>query len=332
LIQNCCLETREQQQQALQAIGENTNFYLQYQGYNDLTLQQQYGNFVSKIMAANYPEYTQAINHTKKDKIKIGYVSAYLQWHTVGIIFLGWIKQHNSDLFEIYSYHLGQDTDEITDLFRYYSDHFHHIYNNLELTLQQILADKIDILVFLDIGMSPQTTQLAGLRLAPIQCAAWGHPVTTGLPTIDYFISAEYLEPVDAKDHYTEQLMTLPNLGIYYQKPALPKTLKKRSEFGLKEDSIIYLSSQSLFKYFPQYDQIFCAIAQQVKTAQFIFLSHWNSAITQQFKHRLNRAFSQLGLDFKNYCVILPRLSKQDYLQLHLLADIALDTFQFTGF
>jgi predicted O-linked N-acetylglucosamine transferase (SPINDLY family) len=332
LIQNCPLETTEQQQQALQAIADNTNFYLQYQGYNDLTLQQQYGEFVSKVMAANYPEYTQKITRRKTDKIKIGYISAFLQWHTVGIVFLGWIKQHNSDLFEIYCYHLGQDTDEITDLFHYYSNQFYHNPNDLESTLQQIIADKIDILVFLDIGMSPQTTQLAGLRLAPIQCAAWGHPVTTGLPTIDYFISAEYLEPIDSKDHYTEQLTTLPNLGIFYQKPTLPILLKNRSEFGLQENSIIYLSSQSLFKYLPQYDQIFGAIAQQVENAKFIFLSHWNSEITQQFKHRLNRAFSQLELDFKNHCVILPRLSKPDYLQLHLLADIALDTFQFTGF
>jgi predicted O-linked N-acetylglucosamine transferase (SPINDLY family) len=332
LIQNCSLETTAEKQQALQGIAENTNFYVQYQGDNDLAIQQQYGQFVSRIMAANYPEYTQKITHRKTNKIKVGYISAYLQWHTIGILFLGWIKQYNSDLFEIYSYHLGQKVDEITDLFRYYSDNFYYNPHNWEATLQQIIADKIDILVFLDIGMSPQTTQLAGLRLAPIQCAAWGHPVTTGLPTIDYFISAEDLEPIHRKNHYSEQLITLPSLGIFYQKPALPKCLKNRSDFRLKEESIIYLSSQSLFKYLPQYDQIFCAIAQQVKTAQFIFLSHWNSAITQQFKHRLNRTFSQFGLNFKNHCVILPRLSKQNYLRLHLLADIALDTFQFTGF
>ncbi len=332
LINNVSLETREEKQLALEAIGENTNFYLQYQGDNDLKLQQQYGQFVSQIMAANYPKYTQNRRSQKKDKLRIGYISAFLQWHTVGIVFLGWIKQHNSDLFEIYCYHLGAETDEITDLFKYYSNYFYHLPNNLEEIIQQIDTDKIDILVFLDIGMSPLITQLAGLRLAAIQCAAWGHPVTTGLPTIDYFISAELLESAIAKNHYSEQLFCLPNIGIYYQKDHRFTPVKKRSDFNLKTNSIIYLSSQSLFKYLPEYDVVFAAIAQTVKTAQFIFFSHWNSEITQQFKQRLSLVFTQFGLNFEEYCLILPRLNKQDYLQLHLLADIALDTFEFTGF
>ncbi len=332
IIQNCPLETTEEKQLALQAIGENTNFYLQYQGYNDLALQQEYGNFVLRVMAANYSKYTQKLTRRKTDKIKIAYISAFLEWHTIGIVFLGWVKQHNSDLFEVYCYHLGQEADDVTDLFCYYSEHFYHIPNHLEMTIKQIIADKIDIIVFLEIGMSPLIIQLAGLQLAPIQCAAWGHPVTTGLPTINYYISAEYLEPIHPKNHYCEQLITLPNLGIYYQKPSLPNPLKSRDRFGLKTESIIYLSCQSLFKYLPQYDKIFGAIATQVKKAQFIFLSHWNSAITEQFKQRLNLAFAKFGLNFEDYCVILPRLDKQDYLQLHLLSDISLDTFKFTGF
>ncbi|MGB3534359.1 MAG: tetratricopeptide repeat protein [Microcoleaceae cyanobacterium] len=332
IIQNCPLETVEEKNLALQAIADNTNFYLQYQGYNDLALQQYYGKFVSEVMAANYPEYTEKITIRKTDKIKIGYISAFLQWHTVGIVFLGWVKQHNFDLFEISCYHIGAEVDEITDLFCYYSDHFYHIADDLEAIIQQIQIDEIDILVFLDIGMSPQTTQLAGLRLASIQCAAWGHPVTTGLPTIDYFISSEYLEPIHAQNHYSEQLITLPNLGIYYPPPQLPQLRKTRSDFKLKKNSIIYLSAQSIFKYLPQYDAIFCAIAQKVKNAQFVFFTHWNSEITEDFKQRLNLAFSQKNLNFNDYCIILPRLDKSDYLQLHLLADISLDTFEFTGF
>ena len=33
--------------------------------------------------------------------------------------------------------------------------------------------------------MDATTFALAALRLAPVQCAGWGHPVTRGLPTID---------------------------------------------------------------------------------------------------------------------------------------------------
>ena len=46
----------------------------------------------------------------------------------------------------------------------------------------RIRTDGVDVLVYPEIGMDPTTIAIASLRLAPRQCAAWGHPVTTGLP------------------------------------------------------------------------------------------------------------------------------------------------------
>ena len=335
LIEQTDLEDLEVKQQALTAIARGTHFYLQYQGYDDLELQKQYGGFVHRIMQANYPEWTKPLLLTQlspNQKIKVGYISSHLTWHTVGLVFLGWLRDCDRDQFEIYCYYTGKDTDFITNLFQLYSDQFYHIYGNLENIVEQILADQIHILVFLDIGMCPQLTQIAGLRIAPIQCAAWGHPITTGLPMIDYFISAELLEPPRAENHYSERLFCLPNLGINYAQPPLLEQQKTRLDFGLKADTILYLSCQSLFKYLPDFDLILVAIAKQVKTAQFVFIAHWNAAITEKFKQRLKRSFAENNLNSKKYCIILPRLDKLDYLQLNNLADIGLDTLQFTGF
>jgi predicted O-linked N-acetylglucosamine transferase (SPINDLY family) len=63
-----------------------------------------------------------------------------------------------------------------------------------------------------------------------------------------------------------------------------------------------------------------------------VFISHWNCAITEKFRQRLKRVFSQFSLKSEDFCIILPRLEKSDYLQLNLIADIGLDTVQFTGF
>lgn len=335
LIQETDLENLEVRHQALKAIGRGTYFYLQYQGYDDLKLQQQYGKWVHQVMNANYPEWTKplALRPLKENqKIKIGYISPHLTWHTVGLVFLGWLRNCEHNQFEIYCYFTGEKADSITNLFELYSDYFYHIYGNIEKIVEQILADELDILVFLDIGMCPQMTQIAGLRLAPTQCVAWGHPVTTGLPTIDYFISAEFLEPLNAETHYSETLIRLPNLGINYHQPLLPEIVRSRSDFGLKPDSILYLSCQSLFKYLPDFDQILVAISQQVKSVQFVFIAHWNTAITEKFKQRLKRTFAQNHLNSEDYYIILPRLDKENYLQLNLLADIGLDSIQFTGF
>ncbi|MFB2967562.1 tetratricopeptide repeat protein [Aerosakkonema sp. BLCC-F183] len=335
LIQPTFLNHPEAKESALKGIGWRTNFYLQYQGYNDLELQKQYGQFVHKVMAKKYPQWLGKLPLSplnRDEKIRIGYISDCFHWHTVGIVFMGWLKNCDRQHFDISSYYINSITDELTQQFQIYSDRFHHIPDNLEAISQQIIADKLHILVFLDIGMTPQMTQLAALRLAPIQCAAWGHPVTTGLPTIDYFISSDLMEPSNAKEHYSETLIRLPNIGISYPKPIIPELSKSRSDFHLRSDAVVYLSCQSLFKYLPQYDYIFGEIAQQVPQAQFVFVSHLAAPIIEQFRQRLQRAFAKFHLESEEYCVILPRQNQLDYWNLNLVSDIFLDTFGFTGF
>ncbi len=85
-----------------------------------------------------------------------------------------------------------------------------------------IRADALDALVYPELGMDATTFALAALRLAPVQCAAWGHPVTTGHATIDAYFSCGAMEPADADAHYTERLIPLPGIGTDYARPAIP--------------------------------------------------------------------------------------------------------------
>ncbi|MDY7019755.1 MAG: tetratricopeptide repeat protein [Cyanobacteriota bacterium] len=336
LILETDLSSSKNTESLLEATSNHTNFYLQYQGYNDLELQQQYGQFIHHILEKNFPQWVQPIPQRVDEKIdskiKIGYVSSFLNWHTVGIVFLGWLQERNTEDFEVSCYYTGNESDRLTNLYQFYSDHFYQLNGEFTEIVQKIYNDQLDILVFLDIGMCPLTTQIASLRLATVQCSAWGHPVTTGLPTIDYFISADLLEPKNAPEHYSEKLIRLPNLGIYYQQQAIPELQKTREDFGLNNNAVIYLSCQSLFKYSPQYDSVFIKISQQVTLAQFVFVSHWNDSITDKFKKRLKQSFAEFDLESEDYCIILPRLEQSDYLQLNLIADIGLDTIDFTGF
>jgi len=335
LTTNCSLKTEFFQKQALNATAVNTNFYLQYQGENDLELQQKYGQFVHQVMAANYPQWVEPLLMPTLDsgeRIRIGYISACLQWHTVGMVFSGWLEHRNRDEFEVYCYDVGRQGDRLTDWFRINSDYFYSIPDDIPGVCQQIQQDSLHILVFLDIGMYAPMTQLASLRLAPVQSVAWGHPITSGLPTLDYFISSDLMEPENAQMHYSEQLIRLPNLGIYFPKPTIPELNKNRADYGIFDDAVMYLSCQSLFKYLPKYDIIFPRICEQVATAKLVFIGHKNTPITAQFCQRLEAAFAQLGLDYHDFCIILPRQSKRDYWNLLSMADIGLDTFEFTGF
>jgi predicted O-linked N-acetylglucosamine transferase (SPINDLY family) len=335
LIQQTSLDTLEARDNALKGISCHTNFFLQYQGKNDLELQKKYGQFVHWIMAANYPEWVESLPILptgQNGKIRIGYVSDSMRSNGSGKLYLNWLRNCDREKFEVYCYYIHSISDQLTHQFQLLSSTFYHIPNNLEAVCRQIINDQLHILVFPDIGMQPAIAQIAGLRLAPVQCTSWGHPVTSGLPTIDYFLSSDLMEPENAQEHYAEQLIRLPNMGFSYSKPIIPEVTKTRGDFQLREDAVIYLSCQSLYKYLPQYDYIFPEITKIVPSAQFAFVaSHQSYHITDQFQQRLQRAFAKFGLKSDDYCVIVPRQYTIGYLNLMLVSDIFLDTFAYSG-
>jgi predicted O-linked N-acetylglucosamine transferase (SPINDLY family) len=106
--------------------------------------------------------------------------------------------------------------------------------------------------------------------------------------------------------------------------------MKQRSDFSLENNDVVYLSSQSIFKYLPEYDRIFPAIATKVNNAKFVFIELYKS-LTEKFKHRLEKVFAEYDLNVDNYCLFLPRLREDDYLQLNFVTDVFLDTFGWSG-
>src|ERR1051326_991479 len=276
LIGGLSLQTPAACRQALEAVAGHVNFYLSYQGCDDLQLQEKCGKFVHRIVTANFPDWARAVPMPGLDnRVRVGYVSAFFRNHSVSKTHLGWLREHNGSEFDVYAYYLGEKMDAVTAELHGCTKRFQHSLNSITDVCRAIRSDNLHVLVFLDLGMKPVMTQAASLRLAPIQCSTWGHPVTSGLPTVDYFLSSALMEPRNAHCHYTERLVTLPGVGICYRKPIIPKVLlrKSRHDYGLRTDAIVYLSCQSLFKYPPEDDGIFPAIAKQIPEAQFVFLT-----------------------------------------------------------
>jgi predicted O-linked N-acetylglucosamine transferase (SPINDLY family) len=334
LIENTPLETAHERRLAVQGIGSMTNFFLQYQCRNDVALQTSYGQFASKVMGSAYPEWSlerSMAARPARGNPRIGYVSSFMRAHTVGEFLAGWLKHHDREQFDIHCYHLGTQTDAMTPRFVERAKVFHQIGDDLEKAARCILADDLQVLVYTDIGMNALATQLAALRLAPVQCKGWGHPVTTGLPTIDYYLSSDLMEPEDAQQHYSETLVRLPNLALAYTPPDLPRLPKTRRDFGLPENAFICLNSQSLFKLLPQHDDIYPRIALAAPGVRFVFLAHGVQEITEQFMQRLAAAFETFGLTAEDYCHMLPRQNFPDFLSLNLASDLLLDSFDWSG-
>ena len=179
----------------------------------------------------------------------------------------------------------------------------------------RIAEEDLDVLFFTDIGMEPISYALAFSRLASVQCATWGHPVTTGIETIDYFVSSELLEVAEADDHYSKRLVRLKTLPIYYPRPALPVPSRGRERFHLPATGNIYGCPQSLFKLHPEFDNLLGEILRRDGQGTLVLLQgmhrSWDEILSQRFATTIPDVIDRVR--------ILPVLSQDDFLLAHLL-------------
>jgi predicted O-linked N-acetylglucosamine transferase (SPINDLY family) len=315
------------------AVGSNQPFYLPYQGQNDRDLQSKYGALVCRAIAAKYPAAPMPSAPARDEKIRIGIVSGFFRYHSNWKIPIqGWLSQLDRSKFEVFGYHTGNDRDAQTEIAAKMCDRFVHGPLPGERWRQEILADRPHILIYPEIGMEPTSAWLAAHRLAPAQCASWGHPNTTGYPTIDYFLSSDLMEPDDGEQHYSEHLVRLPNLSIYYEPLDVGVAQLSREQLGLRPSAVVYWCGQSLFKYLPQYDQVFARITREVGDCQFAFIqSHHGGGMNERFRKRLERAFAVFGLDAGKHCVFLPRLGAAQFAGAISQCDVVLDSIGWSG-
>jgi protein O-GlcNAc transferase len=315
-------------------VGLYVPFFLAYQGRNDRDLQNRYGALVCRAMAAQHPAVALAPPPTTSERIRIGIVTGFFWQHTVWKIMIkGWLTQLDRRRFEVFGYHTSTMRDAETDTAAKLCERFVRGPRLIEHWRETIAADAPHVLLYPDINMDPAAAGLAALRLAPVQCMSWGHPETSGYPTIDYFLSSELMEPADADAQYTETLVRLPNLSVYYEPFDVAPAQMSRQEFVLRPDAIVYWCGQSLFKYLPQDDDIYPRIAQAVPNCQFAFIEHPNGkSATEVFRKRLERAFAAHGLAAADRCVILPRLLPPQFTAAVGLCDIVLDSIGWSGF
>src|SRR5262249_43377144 len=135
-----------------------------------------------------------------------------------------------------------------------------------------------------------------------------------------------------ADAHYTEKLIRLPNLSVYYE-PVEPMPVQlDRAAIGLREDAVVYWCAQSLPKYLPQHDEVFARIAANVPSCQFAFIEFAGGRnVTELFKARLDRAFQAVGLCAEDHCVFLPRLAPERFTAAIGQCDVVLDSIGWSG-
>jgi predicted O-linked N-acetylglucosamine transferase (SPINDLY family) len=301
-----------------------TSFFLAYQGENDRAIQQK----IAELCSAGRRDYTGDFpTPAAGGKIRVGFLSSFFKDHTIGQLNRGLVERLDRERFEVVLFSLAAADDLVARQMRAAADRAIELPKDAELARQRVAEERCDLLYYTDIGMSPAAFALATARLAPVQCVTWGHPVTTGLPTIDYFVSSELVEPADAEAHYSERLARLPSLGTYYYRPELPPSPKPRRAFGLDDEHHWYLCPQTLFKFHPDFDELLAEILRRDSRGRIAIIQgryeHW----TELLVRRMHRTMA----DCVNRVHLVPSQARPDFLSLLAACDVMLDTLHFGG-
>lgn len=306
------------------------SFYLAYHNHNNKSIMTELGQFFRE----KSPELNVTSPHVKTwsppvasgRRIRVGIVSQFLVEHTIGKLYQGFIRHLDRSRFEVIVVHtckskldgFSQEIDGLAE---------RSIVLPVALKDQQevIASEEIDVLFFPDIGMEVSTYFLAFARLAPVQVVSWGHPDTTGLDTMDYFLSAESIEPDTAEDHYSERLIRFNRLPCHYQPLIIPEHVAGRSELGLPETGTIYACPQALFKFHPEFDPILAEILKGDESGHIVILDGKYDTWTTLLRERWEKTFPELS----EKVIVLPRMPLGRFMELMAHVDVLLDPIHF---
>lgn len=310
----------------LAEIGQLPQFYLGYHSRDDRPLQEK----LAAALAVACPSLRFQAEHCKAGRwqpgkrLRLGIVSRHLYSHTIGKLMQGLLAGLGQSGMDVFVFFLGQRDDEVSARIAA-SGHPVRLPPRLNQARAIIAEARLDILLYPDIGMEPITYFLAHARLAPVQAVTWGHPITTGLPNMDIFLSADSIEPLGAETHYSEKLVRLPHPPLCYDRPP-PVPPMDLPRLGLKAGGKLVVCPQTLFKFHPHFDTLIAMVLRTTPSARLVLIegrADWRRHLTTRFAAGFPDVIDRI--DF------VPRLSQQDFIGLCAAADLMIDIPQWAG-
>jgi hypothetical protein len=261
-------------------------------------------------------------NKPLKNKIAI----ATALWHPTTAVYktcFDFINSLRND-YHLTLIHLGNQSDDIDKSI--FSDVRYVQTTGDVLNLDQIADNDFMFVYYTDVGMNYPSRYMSNLRIAPIQAAGCGHPVSTFGSEIDYFFSGKDSEVIEeAENNYSERLVLIPGVGLH---PVIPNYEVKNIQ-KTRDDFIISCSwGANKFNY-PMILNLKRIIERSEKKLLFRFFPSWMLLRDNKFLAFNIEAASILGKD--NFEVI-PDSNFDVYLSMLEEGDISIDSYHFGGF
>ena len=323
-------------------------YNLTYHNCNNAFILYEHGRLYSRMLNKLYKNHGGIYRLPKNLPIKnsnsrkkIGFVSQYLFQHSVGKVSVGIIEQlYKRNEFEIHIFANIPRNDPYSQILVGNCHKYHQFSKEGQLDwIQKIQSENIDILIFLDPIMDITMYILACFRIVPIQIATSGHPESSGLLSIDYFVSSRVFEKCNDVN-YVEELVLFDSLNMYYYSPNkflnfnIYDMLKQCNKSTIRQffnfpDCHIYAISCPCLKISPQFEKIIHKILLDDPNGILIMTEDINSFY---FKKIINRFNKNMSSDICNRIYTIPFINNQEiFYKFIYSADIILDPYPFGG-
>ena len=307
-------------------IASTTPFFLHYLGECSDDMRR-YGAMVHRLVSAL--DRGVPVRPIVRRRRRIVFCTMLLNENTVSRLFVPLVERLDRNRFELHVLHMsGGDNPWARRAARCATV---HAGPRAALDWRNLLARlDADVVVYLDLGMHPLTQLLSAIRLAPVQAALWGHPVTTGLPSMDCFLGPDAFEPANGQAHYSERLVRLPGSGHALEwraDPPAPLEGVRRDPAG----SLEILCPQSVFKLMPAQDEAFARVLEALPEARLHLVPHHREQVRAWLRERMRPALAARGVDVGSRVVLHDLMPLERFLGLARSCDFAIDSLGWSG-
>lgn len=262
------------------------------------------------------------------DRIRVGYLSADFCEHLNAYLSYPLFRLHARERFEVVAYSIGPDDGaDIRARIRNAADRFVDLSNTSDLEAARLInRDDIDVLV--DFGGYTEHCRpgIAAFRPAPVQIAHIGFPGTMGAPWIDYRITDRVATPPEQEKFWREKLVFMPgSFFLYDNAQATPAEPVTRAEYGLPDNVFVFCSHNNSYKIDPEIFSVWMSLLRELPEAVL-----WLVARSPAIETNLRAEARARGVE-PDRLIFAPHDSRSRYFSRYGLADLLLDTPQFTA-
>ncbi len=275
-------------------------------------------------------------------RIRMGILANHFTPQTETFAVLPFFEHLDRHQFEVILIAFHTADDPLEQYCRSQSEKFIHLKGHaVSDWVKQVRELDLDMLILAsNVTAVGNATALTGLhRLARIQMASVASCVSTGMESVDYYISGSFTEPEqNAEQDYRETLCMLSGPAHCYHFAAEEEKngqIIRRSDLGVPDEAILYVSGANYYKITPEVEMIWARILTETPQAFLLlypFNPNWsNTYATWPFIRRMQATFERHGIPTNRLIIMPPKEYRGDIKAMLSLADVYLDSFPFSG-